>query len=111
LRKRRTVGGIDAREPARAEQLPVAVAELELDPAAQHDVELLLALVEVGPGLVARRQHDRVGAERGDTERRADLAEAGALPEPVDAGDGVAVPGDDLLHGVHWTPFNPRAPA
>ena len=67
--------------------------------AAVDEVELLLALVQVAPGRVARRQHDRVDAERRDAELLADLAEARALAHPVEAADGPAVARGGLRHG------------
>ena len=91
LRSARTVGRVDAREarPARARAL--AVAERELDRAAVHEVELLLALVQVPAGRVARRDDDGVDAERGDAELLAHLAEAGPLAHAVEAADRPAV--------------------
>jgi hypothetical protein len=41
-----------------------AVTELDLDPPAVHEVELLLLVVVVAAGLVAGRDRDRVDAER-----------------------------------------------
>jgi hypothetical protein len=76
----------------------LVVAELELDLALEHEIELLLALVEVAVGLVGGRQDDRVDAEGGDAERRADLAEARALAEIRQGGDGPAI----ALYRVLW---------
>src|SRR5436305_12743047 len=56
--------GVDARESARSEPVPRAVAELDLDRAAVHEVRLLLALVRVPRRRVSGRDHDRVDAER-----------------------------------------------
>src|SRR4051812_1063061 len=84
-------GGVDPGEAAGAEALGRAVAEGELDFAAVDEVELLLLVVEVAAGLIGRRQHDRVDAEGGDPQLLADLAEAGALAEAVEVGDGVAL--------------------
>ena len=46
-------------------------------PPAVDEVELVLLLVEVRPGLDARRKHPGVRPERGDPERRPDLADGG----------------------------------
>ena len=56
-----------------------------------QEVELLLLLVEVAAGLVGGRDDDRVDAEGGHAEALADLAEAVALAEVGEVGDGVAV--------------------
>jgi len=61
--------------------------QLELDGAGVDEVELLLLVVQVAPGRVARRQDEGVDAERGDPERAADLAEAGAVAERVEMSD------------------------
>ncbi len=93
--------GVDASEPAGAEHvvlLGVALAEGELDLAAVDQVELLLAVVEVGAAGVAGRHDDRVDAERLHVELAPDLAEARTLAHPVDAADGPAVAGGGLRH-------------
>src|SRR5215207_5631307 len=90
---------VDACEAARLEAVRGAVAEADLERPAQDDVELLLLVVEVETGLGAGRQDDRVDAEVLDAERAADLAEAGAVADPVDAADGVAVASGDACAG------------
>ena len=60
--------GVDAGQPARPERVRRAVAELDLDPPRVHEVELLLALVQVKAGLDPGRQDDRVDAELGHAE-------------------------------------------
>ena len=83
LRSERTVGGVDAREPAGAERLRLAVAEANSISPPMDEVELLLALVEWRPDYVARRQHDRVDAERGHAERaRGPCGSPGPSPSP-----------------------------
>ena len=57
-----------------------------------HEVQLLLDVVGVEAALDARRHHDRVDPEGGHLEALADLAEAGALAEVLEAADGVAMP-------------------
>src|SRR5215207_5364783 len=89
-------GRVHAREPTRAEHVLGLVVHADRDPAAVHEVELLLLLVEVAPGLEAGRDLDRVHAEGGDAEGAPDLAETGPVRQRVDAGDGVAV----ALHHV-----------
>jgi hypothetical protein len=75
-----------------------AVAELDRDATAVEEVELLLLLVEVAAGLEAGWDGDRVGAEGGDAEPLADLAEAVALAKVVEAGDGVPVAFGHIAH-------------
>src|SRR4051794_27698799 len=84
-------GGIHAREAARAELVLGVVVHADRDPAAVHEVELLLLLVEVAPGLEARRDLDRVDAEGGDAQDAADLPKARPLGQRVDVRDGIAV--------------------
>ena len=90
---------VHPREAAGTEHVLRAVAELELDRAAVDEVGLLLLVVEVPAGLVARRHGDRVHAEGRHAQLTPDLAKAVALADGVDAGDGIAVAGDHL---VHW---------
>jgi hypothetical protein len=90
--------GVHAREPARPEHVLRLVVHPNRDPAAVHEVELLLLLVEVAAGLEARRDLDRVYAERRDPERAADLAKAGPVGERVDVRHRVAV---TLHHVAH----------
>src|SRR4051794_11539514 len=66
-------GGVHAREPARPEHVLRVVVHPDRDPAAVHEVELLLLLVEVATRLEAGRDLDRVHPERGHAERAADL--------------------------------------
>ncbi len=87
---------VHARQAAGTER-PLLAAEVELDLALEHQVQLLLALVVVRVGRVAGRQHDRVDAERRHAQRVADLAEAGARAQPVDAADRPAA----AVFGVH----------
>ena len=47
-------GGVDPGGPAGAELVLGAVAETDRDPPAVDEVELLLLVVEVAPGLVGR---------------------------------------------------------
>src|SRR3954470_5667930 len=54
---------VDAREAAGLQRVARAVAEVDLERAAEDDVELLLLVVEVEAGLDARRKDDRVDAE------------------------------------------------
>ena len=67
---------------------PGRVSVLALDDhsrlARVDEVELVLGVVVVEEALVRRRIHRRVDAERRDTERLADLAEAVALAELVE---------------------------
>jgi hypothetical protein len=84
-------GGVDARDPARPELKPRAVAKLELHLAAVHEVGFLLALVVVGRRVVVGRQHERIDAKRVDAQLAADLAKAVARAHRVDVADGVAV--------------------
>src|SRR5919107_322204 len=58
------------------ERVLAVVVQADPDAAAVHEVELLLLLVEVAPRLEARRDLDRVHAERGHAERAADLLES-----------------------------------
>ena len=62
--------GVDAGDPARPELERAAVAELDLDPPAVQEVELLLAVVVVAAGLPAGGEDDRVDAELGHSESR-----------------------------------------
>ena len=70
-------GSTRASRPARALRRSPS-PKRELDLAAVDEVQLLLALVAVPAGGVARRQDDRVDAERRHAELAADLAEARA---------------------------------
>src|SRR5206468_12531248 len=70
--------GVYPGDAARAQLVSLAV-ELDLQAALVDEVELLLHLVQVTAGFVARRHHDRVDAESFDTELLADLAGAPAL--------------------------------
>src|SRR5215213_3061341 len=65
--------GVHASEPAGAELVLGLVVQADLDPPAVDEVELLLLVVEVAAGLEARRDLDRVDAERRDTQLPADL--------------------------------------
>src|SRR6185503_16757453 len=96
-------GGVHAREAARAEHVLCVVVQADLDPPAVDEVELLLLVVEVAAGLEPRRELDRVDAERSDAQLAAELAEAGALAERLDVGDGVAVAVHDLTDLVSHT--------
>src|SRR5215218_6088631 len=90
-------GGIHAREAAGAEQVLGLVVQADLDAAAVDEVELLLLLVEVAPGLEGRRQLDRVHAERGHAELAPHLPEPRPLGERIDIRHGVAVALHDLV--------------
>src|SRR5215210_8542388 len=89
-------GGVHASEAARTEDELGVVVQANLDAPAMNEVELLLLLVEVAAGLEPRRDLDRVHAEGGHAELAPDLAEAGAVAEPVDVRDGIAVALRDL---------------
>ena len=85
-------GGVDPGEAAGVELAgSMPSPKLDLDLAAVEEVELLLLVVVVAAGLVGGRQDDRVDAEGGHAELLADLAEARALAEVGEVGDGVAV--------------------
>src|SRR4029077_7701431 len=84
-------GGVDAREAALLQALHRAVAELHLDRAAVHEVQLLLDVVKVKARFDAGRQDDRVDAERRHAQALADLAEAGAIAEVVEVADRIAL--------------------
>src|SRR4029077_8189937 len=104
--------GVDPGESARVELVLGAVAELELDAATVHEIELLLLLVQVVAGLIAGRDDDRVGSERGHAQALADLAEPVALAEVVETRDGVAVSFDHAVGGLgHRGRPRPPAPA
>ena len=75
-------------EAAGPEQALLAV-DLEARRAAVHEVELVLQVVVVEEALLPRWVDDRVDAERGHPERRADLPEAVALAELVDRAEAV----------------------
>jgi hypothetical protein len=75
--------GLGVEEPALAE-LPRLPRHVDPDAAAVDEVELVLEIVVVVEALEVRRVDDRVDAERGDAERRADLPEAGPLAELVE---------------------------
>ena len=91
------------------ERVGGAVAELDLDRAPVHEVELLLGVVVVAPGLVAGREGDGVDAEGVDSERPADLPEAVALAHLVDVPDRIAVALDHALaHGGRTIANLPR---
>ena len=76
------------------------VTEGELDLAAVHEVQLLLAVVEVAARLVALGQHDRVDAELGHPQRAPHFAETRSVAEVVDGRDGPAVAAGEILpHG------------
>src|SRR3954468_16145935 len=83
--------GIDAREAALAQHEALAVGELDLDRAAQDEVELLLLVVVVGARVVALGDHDHVRPERRHVELATHLAEAVAVAHAVNASDRVAV--------------------
>src|SRR5215211_1242213 len=76
-------GRVHARQAARTEHVRVVLVEGDLDPAAVHEVQLLLLLVEVTAGLDARRQLDRVHPEGGHPELAAHLSKAGTLGQRV----------------------------
>src|SRR3989442_2148232 len=76
----------DVDERAGTERALLAV-DLEARRPLVDEVELVLRVVVVQEALEAGRHHDRVHAERGYAERRADLAEAVALAELVQAGE------------------------
>jgi DNA helicase-2/ATP-dependent DNA helicase PcrA len=80
---------LDVDEPARG-HLVRLVLGLEPPGAAVDEVQLVLLVVVVEEALPARRQHQRVHAERGHTERLAHLPEAVALAELVERGDLVS---------------------
>ncbi len=94
---------LDVDEPAGAD-LERLVGDFEPRAATVHEVELVLLLVVVRPPDDARRQHEHVGAEGGDAEVAAHLAED-AVPELVDRGERVAHGGDAtsraLGYGYH----------
>src|SRR5215218_7942887 len=94
---------VDAGKPAGAEHVPRTVAELHLHASRVDEVQLLLLVVEVRPGLDPGRQDDRVHAERLDGELLADLAEARALPEVRKARHRVAVTRRHLRHVMDGT--------
>ena len=94
------MGASTQASPPGLQLLHGAVAELDRDPPGVDEVELLLLVVEVVVGGVAGRQDDRVDAEGGHPQRRADLAEAGPLPEVVEVGGGPAVAALDSLEGL-----------
>jgi hypothetical protein len=89
--------GIHAREPARAEHVLRLVVHPDRDPAAVHEVELLLLVVVVAPGGVSRRNLDRVHAECGHAQLAPHLAEARPVAERLDVRDGVAIALHDLV--------------
>src|SRR4051794_21815006 len=67
--------GVHTRQPALAQHVPGTVAELDLDPAAMHEVGLLLALVHVPVRGETGWEDDGVDPECGHSERAPDLAE------------------------------------
>jgi len=83
-------GRVDPHHPAGADQVLGAVAEAKLDRPLVDEVHLLLLVVVMQSGGVARRQDDRVHAERGNTELLADLSKARAVAHLPQTGDGVA---------------------
>src|SRR5215210_1515547 len=93
-------GGIHARQAPGSELVLAVVVEADPDPPAVHEVELLLLLVEVAPGLEVRRHLDPVDPEGGHAELTPYLPEARALAERVDVRDGVPVALDNLLNLV-----------
>ena len=93
-------GRVHPRRAARLEQMGRAVPELDLDPAPMAEVELLLSVVVVAPGLVSGGQHDRVDAELRHGERPADLPEAVLVAHLVDVADRVALALHDALAHV-----------
>src|SRR2546423_13684484 len=66
--------GIHARDSAPTERVRSAIAKKDLDLALVDEVGLLLLLVIVDGGLVARRKHDRIDPKRGHAKLPADLA-------------------------------------
>src|SRR5687768_2121965 len=76
--------GVDARKTTRPEPETLTVAELDLDFAGVDEVELLLLVVVVEPGLDLRRQDDGVDAQLLHIQRAANLAEPVALTEAVE---------------------------
>src|SRR2546423_3157762 len=70
--------------------------------AAEHEVELVLHVVEVLRALVPRREGDEVDPECGDTERFAHLAEPVPLPE-------LLVGRDRIAHARDFTPVDPNS--
>src|SRR4051794_23886920 len=68
-----------------------AVAELEPCSSLVHEVQLLLAVVEVERAAEALGDHERVHAELRDAELPANLAEPGALAEVVQRCHGVSL--------------------
>src|SRR5215217_438071 len=83
--------GVNAREPARAEQVLSTVAEGDPHVAPVDEIELLLLVVVVATRAVARRDLDRVHAKRGHAKLAPHLAEAGPLAQRLDVCDCVAV--------------------
>ena len=82
-------GRVDPRRRTRLERMGIAIVELDLDLSAVQEVELLLLIVEMPPGLVSGREDDRVDAECRDAERPADLPEAVFVTHLVDVADRV----------------------
>ncbi len=76
--------GVDPREATLAQAPDASVTELDLDRPAMNEVQLLLVVVIVNPGLDPGWNHDRVDPERGHAEALADLAKARALAERVE---------------------------
>src|SRR5436309_415591 len=76
-------GRFGVEEPARPELANLAF-HLDLRTAAVHEVELVLGVVVVTEALHARREDDRVDAERGYAERSPDAAKAVALAQILD---------------------------
>jgi hypothetical protein len=71
-----------------------------------HEVELVLRVVVVRGADVVRRVDDAVDAEGVHSERRADLAKAGALAEIVERTDLVAHGATLRLSHVVGSPVN-----
>src|SRR4051812_7883123 len=86
--------GVHPRKASRAKYVLRAVAELELDLALMHEVELLLLFVEVPSAGNAGWHHDRVHPERRHAKFLADLPESRTVADCIQRADGVTVARD-----------------
>src|ERR671937_866725 len=102
-----SASGLGVEEPALAELLLLAV-RLDDDAAPMDEVQLVLLVVPVQEPVEAGRIDDGVDAERGHSERLADLAKAGAGPELVDRSEFVPH-GHDPLKKEQGRPRRKRA--